>query len=171
MRFAASEVGAGGCVFSELEGYFAVDYTLAVVPGTPAEEIVSVLRFAPADHGATIQFVFAGLSQLPNGFIQGPGGRIPLPDGNSLSPTAQWKPDFRPGVEYCASISSFGRNDLAAPALVSEPICATVAEIDTRQGGGGGCTVGGSPRSPGPAALLIVFGAAFALGRARKRRR
>ena len=170
MRFPTSEVGSGSCVFSEAEGYFAVDYTPAVVPGTPNEEIVSVLRFAPADHGATIQFVFAGLSQLPNGFIPGPGGSIALPDGNSLSPTAEWKPDFRPGVEYCASISSFGRNNLAAPALVSEPVCATVAELDTRPGQGG-CTIGGSPRSPAPSPLLIIAGAAFALGWGRTRRR
>jgi hypothetical protein len=188
VRYPVSEIAAGGCVFSEFEGYFALDFTPGTVPGTPPEETVSALSLTPKTGGDSMHFVFAGITSLPGGLITAtsPGVGVSLPDGESLSPAAAlWKPELQPDREYCAAISTFGRNDRAAPPLSSNVVCAAVTSIDTTSGtggtsggamggttggtadnagaagSGGGCALGGSqPR--GPAALLLALIAAVA---------
>jgi len=193
VHYPVSLVGAGGCVFSEYEGYFALDFTPGSVPGTPDAEVVSVLTLSSMQLGTTQSFVFQGITTLPGGFrpaVDGDG--VVLPEGGELSASAAlWKPNLEPGRTFCASITSYGRNDLAAPLLQSPSVCATVLGIEAAGAGGaggmagtggtgaypigndvassGGCSVA-SGHPPGAGDLLIAGLAATLLARRRRSR-
>jgi hypothetical protein len=203
VRYPVSQINAGGCVFSEFEGYFAVDFTPAAIPGTPPEEVISVLSLSPKFGGSQLQLVFMGITTLPGGLVSGrgalSGNGVSLPDGEGLSaPDAMWKPELQPDREYCATISSFGRNDQATLPASSNQVCVSVVNIDGRglpetapqadagidasQGDGGvggsegrplatgGCTVGGGREPAGATGLLVLLLSAVARVRARLRR-
>jgi len=144
-----SEVAAGGCVFSAYEGYFAVDFTAGSVPGTPPDEVVSILTLSSKQTPLVQSLVFMGLDELPGGFMENPSGNIPLPGGGSLSaPGALWKPVLETGGTTCATISTFGRNDLAALPLQSNTVCVPVTSVDSPElasgvGGAGGADAAG----------------------------
>lgn len=160
VRYPKSLVNAGGCVFSEYEGYFALDYAPATLPGTPAGEVVYVLSLTSQELGTTQQFVFTGgVLSLPGGLtttVSGDG--VVLPEGGALSAgAALWKPDLEPGRTYCATLASYGRNDVATAApLQSASTCATVVAIDSVAGdttGGGGVGGGGGADRGGAGAV------------------
>jgi hypothetical protein len=121
VRYPLSDIGAGFCVFAEYQGYITVDIEPAVIPGTPPESVVSTVTLAPRHGGAAEQsFMFTG----PAPFL----GYPPLPSNYPTS-GERWMPDLDPTLEYCASISSFGFNDLAVLPVVSNSVCATVEQI------------------------------------------
>ena len=146
-------VNAGGCVFSEYEGYFALDYTPASLPATPPGEVVSVLSLTSRELGTTQQLAFTGaVVSLPGGLTTAlTGDGVVLPEGGALSAAAAlWKPDLEPGRTYCATISSYGRNDAATGGpLVSASSCATVVAIDSVTGAGGAGGAGGGAGAGG----------------------
>ena len=43
---------------------------------------------------------------------------------------ALWNPVLEPEREYCATLTLYGRNDLAMPAVVSNSLCAPVVNLD-----------------------------------------
>jgi len=153
VHYPKSLVNAGGCVGSEYEGYFALDFTPASLPGTPAGEVVSVLSLASQELGTTQQFVFSGgVTALPGGFtttLSGDG--VTLPDGGALSAgAALWRPDIEPGRTYCATIASYGRNDLATGGpLPSASSCALAVGIDYLTGAGGAGNAAGAGGAAG----------------------
>jgi len=150
VHYPPERVRAGGCVFSEYEGYFALDFTPASVPGTPDAEVVSVLTLSSDQLGTTQTFAFQGVTALPGGFVPAlTGDGVTLPEGGALSASAAlWKPNLEPGRTFCATITSYGRNDLAAPLLQSRPVCVTVVGIETSSGAGGAPGAGGAGGSP-----------------------
>ena len=152
VHYAPARVSAGGCVFSEYEGYFALDFTPASVPGTPDAEVVSVLTLSSEELGTTQTFPFQGISALPGGYVPNlTGDGATLPEGGALSASAAlWKPNLEPGRTFCATITSYGRNDLAAPLLQSPPVCATVVGIETTSGAGGAPVISGAGGSSYP---------------------
>jgi len=152
VHYPPDRVQAGGCVFSEYEGYFAFDFTPAIVPGTPDAEVVSVLTLSSEQLGTTQTLAFQGISALPGGLVPVLGGDgVALPEGGALSSSAAlWKPNLEPGLTFCATITSYGRNDLAAPLLQSAPLCATVVGIETSRGAGGSPQTGGAGGSSYP---------------------
>lgn len=151
-HFPKSVVGAGGCVFAEYEGYFDLDFTPGTVPGTPPDEVVSILRLSSTKTALAQTLVFIGLDELPGGFTEASGGDFPLPGGGGLSPSdaALWKPVLQADDTVCASIETFGRNDLAAERLQSNMVCVPVTSVDVPYpmlgpGGSGGAHEAGGP--------------------------
>jgi hypothetical protein len=135
VRYPVEQVGAGGCVFSEYEGYIDLDYQDGSVPNTPSAEIVSVLSLQPKTGGAGQSFVFAGRAHFDGAQIENALGSalIDIPDGAFPSPVhALWKPSLEPDREYCATLTLIGRNDLAMPAVISNMVCAPVTNMDAR---------------------------------------
>jgi hypothetical protein len=135
VRYDVSQVGAGGCVFAEYEGYVDLDYQPGALPGTPPEQVVQVLSLAPRHGGTTQTFVFAGSGKFEGAPVEAPGGNgtTDVVEGGRPSPAfAAWKPELTPDQEYCATITIYGRNDLAVEALRSEQICAPVMNVDAR---------------------------------------
>jgi hypothetical protein len=132
VHYPVNKIAAGGCVFSEFEGYFALAFTPGNLPGTPAAEVVSVLSLDEKTGAARQQLVFSGTSTLPGGLVDTLSGEgVVLPEGGALSaPAALWKPELAPGFEYCATISIFGRNDRAAAPVQSNTVCASVTSLD-----------------------------------------
>jgi len=149
VHYPPARVNAGGCVFSEYEGYFALDFTPASIPGTPAAEVVSVLTLSSDQLGTAQSFVFSGITALPGGLAPAVSGDgVVLSSGEALSAgAALWKPNLETGRSYCATIVSYGRNDLAAGPLQSAKVCATVVGLEsgnTTGGGGAGGAAGGA---------------------------
>jgi hypothetical protein len=153
VHYPADQIGGGSCVFSEYVGYVDLDYQDGVVPGTPAEEVVGVIQLTSRTVGEFPPFVFAG-SHF-EGVMDG-AGDVPH-DGI-------WKPMLAPDAEYCATMTLYGRNDRAMPAVISNQICAEVHSVDTAGGAGalGGCSFGGRHPLGCMAALLTAFGLALA---------
>ena len=144
VHYPPARVNAGGCVGSAYEGYFALDFTPASLPGTPDAEVVSVLTLSSAELGTTQSFVFSGIATLPGGLAPAVSGDgVVLSTGEALSAgAALWKPNLETGRSYCVTIVSYGRNDLAVDAPQSAPVCATVVGLEsgnaTGAGGAGG---------------------------------
>ena len=139
VRYPMEQVGAGGCVFSEYEGYIDLDYQDGSVPGTPSAEIVTVVSLQPKTGGADQSFVFAGRSHFDGAQIESPLGSslMDIPDGAFPSPVyALWKPTLEPDREYCATLTLYGRNDQAMPTVISNSVCAQVTNMDARPGNG-----------------------------------
>jgi len=156
-HYPESEVGAGGCVFAAYEGYFDIDFAAGTVPGTPPEEVVSILTISSRQTDLLQSLVFMGLDQLPGGFVTSAGGNIPLAGGGALSaPQALWKPVLEADGTTCATISTFGRNNLAAPSLQSNTVCVPVTSVDSPHltpgaGGAGAAGVTGGAGASGSA--------------------
>lgn len=157
VHYPSSLVAAGGCVFSEYEGYFALDYVPASVPATDPSEVVSVLTLSAAKLGTSQSFVFNGITALPGGY--GPTlvtDGVMLPEGGALSAAAAlWKPQLEPGMEYCASVTAYGRNDLAAGPAQSNAVCATVVGLEANASGAA-VPIGDDVASKGGCAVLPV---------------
>jgi hypothetical protein len=137
VHYPATAVGAGGCVFDEYEGYIDVDYQDGSVPNTPAGEVVTVLSLQPKTGSSVQRFVFAGLSHFDGAQIEdAPGTKlVDVPEGGLPSPIyALWKPTLEPDREYCVSMTLYGRNDQAMPAVTSNSACTTVTNLDARAG-------------------------------------
>ena len=156
VHYPSSRVNAGGCVFSEYEGYFAFDFDPPSIPGTPAAEMVSVLSLTSPDLGTTQQLVFTGVSSpLPGGLVTAlSGDGVTLPEGGALSAgAALWKPNLEPGRTYCATIATYGRNDVAIGPAQSASVCATAVGLDAPgvggAGGAGGLGAGGGAGTTG----------------------
>jgi hypothetical protein len=157
IRYAASEVGGGSCVASELEGYIDLEYEPGAVPGTPAAELVNVLVLSAKSGGEAQSLVFTGSERIH--LVEGE----PTPDpmivevptgGRPYPPSAQWKPILSPDREYCATLTLYGRNDLAAPAIRSNTVCAPVISLASgSSAAGSGCSVG---RRGGGGLLFVV---------------
>ena len=147
-------IAAGGCVFAAYEGYFALDFTPASLPGTPADQMVSVLSLSSRETGTNQQFVFVGIDAVPGGLVDAAGSNaVPLPEGGALSPSAAlWKPTLEVGRTYCATLSVFGRNDVAALPVQSNSVCAIVTGVDSpalAAAGGAGGGAGDGPDASG----------------------
>ena len=169
-------VAAGGCVFSEFEGYISVDYQPGAVPATPDGEVLTVFRLYPKTGGATENFAYPGLARQPLAQWENPSPNRAeeVPDGRLPSPLLSvWKPELAPDREYCVTVTLYGRNDVAALPVTSEPICAGVTNLAWNKEGtavadGGGCSVsGGSPA----AGVFLTVVITFALGRRGRARR
>jgi hypothetical protein len=144
VRYPLSEINAGQCVFAEYHGFIAVEIDPATIPGTPPESVVSTLTLAPRHGGAAPQsFTFTG----PAPFV-----------GFPLLTSGGWMPHLDPTLEYCASITSFGNNDLAVQPVTSNMLCATVEQVSgadaSAPGTSDGCSVAGGA-SGGSATLLV----------------
>ena len=138
VRYPVEAIAAGGCVFDEYEGYIDVDYQDGSVPNTPASEIVTVLSLQPKTGSSIQRFVFAGLSHFDGAQIENPLGSalVDVPDGGFPSPAyALWKPTLEPDREYCVTMTLYGRNDNAMPAVISNSVCAPVTNLDARPAG------------------------------------
>jgi hypothetical protein len=132
VRYPIKKIGAGGCVFSEFEGYIALDFTPGALPGTPPEEVLSVASLVGKYDSRTQTLIFSGIDTVPGGFVGTlSGDGVTLPEGGALSAAdALWKPDLHPDIEYCATISISGRNDRAGGTAQSNMLCAHVTSID-----------------------------------------
>jgi hypothetical protein len=155
VHYAPDEIGGGSCVFSEYVGYVDLDYQDASIPNTPAEEVINVIRLASRQSLDEQSFVVAGGHF--GGVMEGPGG---VPHAGS------WTPPLMPGEEYCATVTSYGRNDLAMPVVVSDPICAKVQDVDSLRNRPDGCSVHGRPTALVAAGLALL---GLLLGRRRRR--
>ena len=78
---------------------------------------------------------------------------------------AQWKPTLEPDREYCATLTVYGRNDLAIADVRSNTVCAAVLNVAAGTSTGstgnasGGCTIGIPSATSGSLGLvLIAFG-------------
>ena len=178
VRYPVSQIAAGGCVFAEYEGYIDLNYQDGSLPGTPAEEVITVLTLEPKTGGDRQTFVFAGLSHFEGAplYDSATGAVIDVPDGGLPSPVyALWKPTLEPDREYCATLTLHGRNDQAMGNVMSNSVCTTVMNISAGGGGGSdnstssGCTVGGR-NSSGPWALALAA-VAIVVGLRRRRTR
>jgi hypothetical protein len=100
------------------------------LPGTPAEEVISVLRLEPKTGGSSQTFVFAGIAHFegaPQMWDPATAAFADVPDGGLPSPVyALWKPVLEPDRECCATLTLYGRNDLAMPGVTSNSVCAAV---------------------------------------------
>jgi hypothetical protein len=143
VRYPIDQIGAGGCVFAEYEGYIDIDYQDGTLPGTPAEETIGRITLEPRTGGLVQTLVFAGIPHFYGGaWTQGQSSN---PDGTVRSPTVAWNPTLEPDREYCVTISLYGRNDRASLPIVSNRICSNVMNVDAQAGGGSsssGCQVG-----------------------------
>ena len=135
VRYPVEQIGAGGCVFDEYEGYIDVDYQDGSVPSTPANEVVTVLWLQTKTGSSTQKFVFAGLSHFDGAQVENALGTalVDVPEGGFPSPAfALWKPTLEPDREYCVTMVLYGRNDQAMPEVRSNSVCATVTNLDAR---------------------------------------
>lgn len=127
VRYPLNQIAAGGCVFSEYEGYLDIAYEPGSVPGTPDAELLTVVTLSPKTGGMAQTFVTPGRERVP--LARSEGGQE-VPEGRLPSPAQSfWKPELAPDREYCATVTLYGRNDLAALPPVSEPICAPVMNL------------------------------------------
>lgn len=114
IHYPVDQIAAGGCVFGEYEGYIDLNYQDGSLPGTPAEEVISVLRLAPKTGGSSQTFVFAGTTHFegaPQLWDPATAAFADVPDGGLPSPVcALWKPVLEPDREYCATLTLYGRN-------------------------------------------------------------
>jgi MYXO-CTERM domain-containing protein len=153
-HYPKSQVGAGGCVSAEYEGYFALDFTAGTVRGTPPEDVISILRLESSETRLIQSLVFMGLDKLPGGFEEDRGGNIPLPGGGSLSVDALWKPVLEAGGTTCAWIEIAGRNDTYTAPFASNSVCVPVTSVDSPDltqgaGGAGGASAPGGVGTAG----------------------
>jgi hypothetical protein len=126
-------IGGGDCVFSEYEGYIDLAYEPGALPGTPPDEVINVLTLAPKTGGASQTFTFTGSQRLHLAQTYGATGNelVDVPPGGVPSPVfAAWKPELAPDRVYCATLTLYGRNDLAALPAVSEQVCAPVTNLE-----------------------------------------
>jgi len=171
-RYPLDRVAAGGCVFAEVEGYSALEFTAPALPGTPAAEVVNVLSLAPKNGGGSQVLVFSGLTEIPGGLVDHAiaGDGVTLPGGGGLSAAAAlWKPELAADLDYCATITSYGRNDLALGIVSSNVACApvtSVGEASAAGSGSGGCAIAprasSGTRAPALLALAGLIAAAIA---------
>ncbi len=169
VRYPIDQIGAGGCVFAEYEGYIDIDYQDGTLPGTPAEETIGRITLEPRTGGLVQTFVFAGIPHFYGGaWTQGQSSN---PDGTVRSPIVPWNPTLEPDREYCVTISLYGRNDRASLPIVSNQICSNVMNVDAQAGGGSsssGCQVGRG-QTTSWSILLALLGLTWAFGRRRRR--
>jgi hypothetical protein len=126
VRYPLNQIAAGGCVFAEYEGYIELKFPPVALPGTPNDEVVQVVQLRPKTGGLTQSQVYSG-NTTRLGTVLGEDG-FPSPPG------VLWKPELAPDREYCATITFYGRNDVAALPLQSTTICAPVISIDRSDG-------------------------------------
>ena len=178
VHYPVDQVAAGGCVFGEYEGYIDLTYQDGSLPGTPPEEVVSVLTLAPKTGGSRQDFVFAATTHFegaPQSWDPATRAFVAVPDGGLPSPVyALWKPALEPDREYCATLTIYGRNDLAMAGVTGNSVCAAVinASAGADNGSSGnassGCTLGS--RNPS-AAWALTLPALAMLSALRRRRR
>jgi hypothetical protein len=183
------KVSGGDCVFSEYEGYIDLAYEPGSLPGTPADEVINVLTLSPRSGGAPQTLVFTGSQRLHLAQTHDLGGNGlgDVPPGGLPSPIfAAWKPELAGDREYCATLTLYGRNDLAAQPTASETLCAPVmnlegadaAKLPARVADGGvdggepasssACAIGrGAPSAP---LALVLVGLLVSRLRRRSRR-
>jgi hypothetical protein len=133
VHYGAPGTNGGDCVSSEFEGYIDVDYTPGALPDTPPDELLNVLTLSPKDGGPSQTLVFTGSERihLARHFDMNGGGLQDVPDGKLPSPIhAGWKPELAPDRAYCATLTIYGRNDLAIPLTTSLPACAPVMNAE-----------------------------------------
>jgi hypothetical protein len=122
------------CAQQDHEGYIDLPYTPGSIAGTPPDEVINVVTLGPKAGGQKQTFVFTGskpmlLTRVWSSF--GPGvveeslAEFPSP---IFSP---WKPTLDPTLEYCATLTIFGRNDQEGAPLTSETVCAPVTRLAT----------------------------------------
>jgi hypothetical protein len=132
------KIAGGDCVFSEYEGYIDLAYEPGALPGTPPDEVINVLSLSPRTGGAQQTFVFTGSQRLHLAQTYNTTGNVlvDVPPGGLPSPVfAAWKPELAPDREYCATLTLYGRNDLAALPAISETVCAPVMNLPAAASG------------------------------------
>jgi hypothetical protein len=160
VHYPLGQVNGGSCVFSEYEGYIDLDYQPGSLPGTPPDEVINVLTLTPKTGGAPQRYAFAGSERvkLARSFDEfGGKGVTDVPDGGVPSPIhSPWKPELMPDREYCLTVTTYGRNDMAILATTSQPVCAPVTSLMAgsapADGGAPGPEAGPSPADDGPVA-------------------
>lgn len=140
---------ASSCVGGEYEGYVDINYQDGSIPGTPLPQTVSIITLTPRAGGTSQSFVFSGVSH----FV-GTGAAV-KPDERPDPTLAVWKPLLDPDTDYCATMTVFGRNDLATGPVTSNRICAGVKSMDAP--GAVGCNVGGRGSCAGLAGALLAL--------------
>jgi hypothetical protein len=166
VHYPVDQVAAGGCVFGEYEGYIDLNYQDGSLPGTPAEEVVSVLTLEPKTGGSSQTFAFAGTPHFegaPQLWDPATATFVNVSDGGLPSPVyALWKPALEPDREYCAFLTIYGRNDqaIAMADVTSNVVCTSVINASTSLDNGGkgssssGCSLGA--RNPSRSWALIL---------------
>jgi MYXO-CTERM domain-containing protein len=171
IRYDKSEVGAGGCVFSEYEGYVDADFTAATFADQAPQDLVNVLSLRAKGGGDEQVFVHAG-PEFRWAFAQnGQTGTGKIPDGGRPNPQALWKPKLTAHDEYCLTVTSYGAT--SAP-VTSNEICAAVLRIDARaaaQSQDDGCSYSGKSRTKAGATWLLGLSSLLALIALRRRRK
>jgi hypothetical protein len=122
VRYPVSQIAAGGCIFAEYEGYIELNFPAVTLPNTPAEEVVQVVQLTPRTGGLTQSMVYSGNATRLGTALDGNGWPAPH--------LVTWKPELAPDRDYCATITFYGRNDLALLPLQSSTICAPVTSLD-----------------------------------------
>ena len=181
IHYPVDQIAAGGCVFGEYEGYIDLNYQDGSLPGTPAEEVISVLRLAPKTGGSSQTFVFAGTTHFegaPQLWDPATAAFADVPDGGLPSPVyALWKPVLEPDREYCATLTLYGRNDLAMASVTSNSVCAAVINATATPDNGSvgkpssGCALGSGHPSGFWALTLPTLAIILSALRVRRRRR
>jgi MYXO-CTERM domain-containing protein len=172
VHYPLKAVAGGGCVFSEYEGYIDLAYQPGAVPGTPPNEVINVLSLSAKAGGSPQTFVFTGSERLHLAQVENPNGNglQDVPDRAFPSPVfAAWKPELEPDRVYCATLTLYGRNDVAALPTASDTVCAPVMRLTAAGASAessGGCAVGGGTPS-GSFALVLLVGLAGACRRRR----
>jgi hypothetical protein len=159
VHYPVDQVAAGGCVFAEYEGYIDLNYQDGSVPGTPAEETVLVLTLGPKTGGSSQTFVFTGSTHFEGASLWDAktSSMVDVPAGGVPSPVyALWKPTLEPDREYCATLTVYGRNDLAMPDVRSNTVCAAVLNVDARGNASSGCTIGVRSGTTGSLGLVLL---------------
>lgn len=167
VRYPLKDVSSGNCVFAEYQGYAALTFEPAQIPNTTAQGTLYTLTIAPATGGSSQSLLFSG-------DVPFTGHELSTENPYPLSLAAEWLLDLDPRREYCATLSARGDGDNARPALTSQPVCASVAEVCAKGadcGGegaaadaGGGCTMARGLESFRSASILLLA-LAFALAR------
>ncbi len=142
---------AEACIAGEHEGYIDLNYRNGSIPGTPLEQTISIITLTPKDGGESQAFVFSGVTHFEGAPVPGESGAlVDVQSGGRPDPAlATWKPMLDPDTAYCATMTMFGRNDLASAPLTSNQVCAGVIGLEAP--GAGGCSVGG-----GAAGLAVI---------------
>jgi hypothetical protein len=117
------------CAFSDYDGYIDLDYQDGSMPGTPGEELVNVLSLRDQADNSPQTFVFAGVGHFQG--VQIEDAWVDLSDGGlPWLALGMWQPSLKLDHQYCATLTLYGRNNLAIPTVVSNTVCSGVVSID-----------------------------------------
>ena len=147
VRYPVTRILAGDCVRDEYMGYIDIQYRDGEVPETPPAEVIGTFTLTPRNGASSQSFTFSG--ERFTGQLSGlPVADLPQPSD------AAWVVELAPDREYCLTLTTVGRNDLANLPLRSNTVCAPVLSIDL-SGAGGSTDAGADGASAGASDAIV----------------